>query len=68
MEKADAKNEKPKRRPKPKPKPKLLDEERHERFVSMAHEVEADETPASFDRAFDKVVNDKKPPGVPRRP
>ncbi len=38
------------------PKPKLTDAERHKRFVDMAHEVEADENPEAFDRAFEKVV------------
>jgi hypothetical protein len=43
-------------RKKPKPKPKLTDEERHARFVDMAREVEAEETKASFDIAFSRVV------------
>ena len=30
---------------KAKPKPKLTDAERHKRFVDMAHEVEAEESP-----------------------
>lgn len=41
---------------KEKSKPKLTDKERHKRFVDMAHEVEADESPEAFDRAFEKVV------------
>jgi hypothetical protein len=41
------------RRPK---KPKLTDAERHKRFVAMAREVEASDSPADFDRAFKKVV------------
>jgi hypothetical protein len=40
-------------------KPKLTDAERHKRFVEMAREVEAEETPKSFDRAFAKVVKRK---------
>jgi hypothetical protein len=40
------------RKPVTKPKPKLTDAERHKRFVEMAHEVEADEAPEAFDRAF----------------
>lgn len=40
----------------PKPKPKLTDTERHKRFVDMAHEVEADESPEAFTAAFEKVV------------
>jgi hypothetical protein len=30
--------------------------DRHKRFVEMAREIDADETPGSFDRAFDKVA------------
>lgn len=44
-------------------KPKLTDAERHKRFVEMAREVEADETPESFERAFRKVT---KPPKAQR--
>jgi hypothetical protein len=43
-------------RRKPNSKPKLSDAERHERFVAMAKEVEAPETPESFEKAFDEVV------------
>jgi hypothetical protein len=46
----------PKQKRKAKPKPKLTQKERHKRFVGMAHEVGADESPESFDRAFEKVV------------
>jgi len=42
-------------RKKPKPRPKLTDQERHERFVAAAIEAKADESPGSFDRAFDKL-------------
>jgi hypothetical protein len=38
------------------PKPKLTDAERHKRFVDMAREVEADESPEAFDRAFNKIL------------
>lgn len=49
---------------KPKPKnPKLTDAERHERFVQMAHEVEASTDEATAEMAFAKVA---KPSG-PRR-
>jgi hypothetical protein len=41
---------------KAKRKPKLTNKERHKRFVDMAHEVEADESPETFDRAFQKIV------------
>jgi hypothetical protein len=49
---------KPESAPETKPKPKLTDAERHKRFVDMAHEVEADESPAAFDRAFDKIAGE----------
>lgn len=41
-------------------KPKMTDEQRHERFVEMAHEVEASEDPKDFDEALEKVTG-KKP-------
>lgn len=40
----------------PRPKPKITDAERHARFVAMAREVEVDESPGAFDRAFDRVI------------
>lgn len=40
-------------------KPKLTDAERHKRFVKMAREVDASESPKDFDKAFKRVV--KKP-------
>jgi hypothetical protein len=48
---------KPKPKFKVKSKPKLTAKERHKRFVDMAHEVGADETPEAFDRAFGRVVH-----------
>lgn len=47
---------------KPKKAP-LTDSERHERFKRMAKEIDADETPAAFDRAFASVVTPPKPKG-----
>ncbi len=45
------------------PKPaKLTDEQRHARFVEMAHEVEASAEVEAFDRAFRRVV---RPPEKP---
>jgi hypothetical protein len=38
------------------PKPKLTDEERHERFKEMAHEVDASDDEKDFDKAFEKVT------------
>lgn len=49
--------EKPK---KAKPKnPKLTDAERHERFVQMAHEVEASTDENDFEKAFSSVAPSK---------
>lgn len=42
---------------KEKPRPKLTNKERHKRFVAMAREVGADESPEAFERAFKKVVS-----------
>jgi hypothetical protein len=53
----------PKPAPKTATKPKLTNAERHKRFVDMAHEVQADESPESFDRAFDRVL---EPPSNPK--
>ena len=39
-----------------KKKPKLTDAERHKRFVEMAREVEASESPEAFDKAFKRVA------------
>jgi hypothetical protein len=56
-------------KPRKKTNPKLTDEERHARFIAMAHEVEAGDNPEAFDAAFDKVTGGKgKPPGEARRP
>ena len=43
-------------------KPKLTDAERHKRFVEMAREVEASESPKVFDRAFRRVTRKPHPP------
>lgn len=53
---------------KPKPKAKLTDAERHKRFVEMAREVGASESPKDFDKAFKRVVAArpaKKPRSAP---
>ena len=44
-----------------KAKPKLTAADRHKRFVAMAHEVEADERPEAFEKAFSAVVEPKSP-------
>ena len=40
---------------KSKSKPKLTDAERHARFVETARQVEVDESPGAFDRAFERL-------------
>jgi hypothetical protein len=40
-------------------KPPLTDAERHKRFKDMAREVEADDKPEAFDRAFGRVTKGK---------
>jgi hypothetical protein len=47
---------KPTKEPKRPAKPKLTDTERHQRFVDMAHEVEADERPEAFETAFKRAT------------
>jgi len=44
-----------------KPKPPADNPEQFKRFIDMAREVEADESPEAIDRAFDKVVPPRKP-------
>lgn len=46
---------------KPQPKPKLTDEERHQRFKDMAHEIEASDDAKDFDKAFEKVTAQSHP-------
>jgi hypothetical protein len=48
---------------KPKVPPSADDPAESQRFIDMAREVEADETPGALDRAFRKVVQ----PPVPKR-
>jgi len=42
-------------------RPPLTEAERHKRFKEMAREVDADEDPEAFDRAFASVVTPPKP-------
>lgn len=42
-------------------KPKLTDAERHERFVEMAREVGASDSPRAFEKAFNAVVQARGP-------
>lgn len=43
------------------------DPEQSKRFIDMAREVEVDETPGAFDRAFEKVLPRQKRSSVIRR-
>ena len=47
--------------PKHKPQPPPDDPEQFKRFIDMAREVDVDESPGAFDRAFNKVARPKKP-------
>lgn len=38
-------------------KPKMTDAERHKRFVEMARDVKASDSPKAFDRAFRRVTS-----------
>lgn len=49
---------------KPQPPPNSNDPEQSRRFIDMAREVDADESPGATDRAFDKVI--KRPPPNPK--
>lgn len=51
--------------PKKTTKPKLTDAERHKRFVEMAREVEASESPKAFDKAFKRVTGPSAPRSRP---
>ena len=42
------------------PKPKLTDAQRHARFIAMAREVGASDDPKDFDKAFKKIVPQKR--------
>jgi hypothetical protein len=44
-------------------KPKLSDAERHKRFLAMAREVEASDSPKAFDKAFKRVTTPRKKQG-----
>ncbi len=49
----------PRKPPRPR---KTSDPEQHKRFIDMAREVEVDESPEAFDRAFRKVIPDRRLP------
>jgi hypothetical protein len=55
-------------KPAAKPKPKLTDAERRKRFVEMAREVGASESPRDFDREFRKVAIPKPGKATPKTP
>ncbi len=46
--------------PKPKPPLEADNPEQSSRFIDMAREVEADETPGALDRAFEKVLKNQQ--------
>jgi hypothetical protein len=48
--------------PKPKPPPNADDPEQSQRFIDMAREVEADERPEAFGKAWRKVMPSGSPP------
>jgi hypothetical protein len=53
-----------------KSKPTPDNPEQFKRFIDMAREVEADESPDAVDRAFDKVVrrlSEQKKPQSPKK-
>jgi hypothetical protein len=45
-----------------KPKPKPDNPEEFKRFIDMAREVEADESPDALDRALNKVIRSRSAP------
>jgi hypothetical protein len=47
-------------KPKPKPKPKLTDKAQSERFIEAARKLGVEETGETFERAFSKVVINRK--------
>lgn len=50
-----------------KPKPQPDNPEQFKRFVDMAREVKADESPDALDRAFARVVPSAKKKAMPAR-
>lgn len=50
------------------PKPRNDDAAEYQRFLDMAREVEADETPGALDRAFEKVIRPGPLKKAPERP
>jgi hypothetical protein len=50
-----------------KPKPQPDNPEQFKRFIDMAREVEADESPDAVDRAFNKVVRPQTKPASKKR-
>jgi hypothetical protein len=49
-----------------KPKPSPDDPEQFKRFIDMAREVEADESPDAVDRALRRVIQPKRLPNKPQ--
>jgi hypothetical protein len=49
------------------PPPSANNPEQSRRFMDMAREVEAEESPGATDRAFDRVIRPKAPPRTERK-
>jgi hypothetical protein len=52
----------------PEPPANADNPEQSRRFIDMAREIEADETPGTMDRAFDRVIRPQPPDDVPKTP
>lgn len=52
---------------KPQPPPNSDDPEESRRFIDMAREVEADETPGTTDRVFERIVPKPRRPKRPQK-
>ena len=46
-----------------KPQTKKTDKAQFERFVETARKIGVDESPEALDRAFEKIVPSRRPPG-----
>ena len=53
---------------KPEPLPEADNPEQYRRFIDMAREIEADETPGAMDRAFEEVIPSPPSRKVPKSP
>lgn len=48
----------------PRTKTKAKDTEQSKRFIEKAREIKADESGEAFERAFEKIVPEKKPEAI----